>query len=165
MSLATGQTASPECVHDLCNIEKIGRETLNACLKVHCTKVKKIKLHTFETMQAKAKKQLQKHPLIKEEVSLLKRIFQLKSSGMDVNLEETIGRYECSVVPSSLFEDGNMRKTNKAVWLNAILHDETNIQTHNELPEADVLLFLLCTSYSNMHSLKVKHFSSIKTEY
>ena len=87
MSLATGQTASPECVHDMCNIEKIGRDTLNACLKDHCTKVKKIKLHTFETMQAKAKKQPQKHPLIKEEVSLLKRIFHLKSSGMDVNLE------------------------------------------------------------------------------
>ena len=55
---------------------------------------------------------------------------------MDVILEETIGRYECSVVPPSLFEDGNMRKTNKALWLNAILH-ETNIQTHDELPEAD----------------------------
>lgn len=85
-------------------------------------------------MQVKTKKQIQKYPGIKEEVSLLKRIFQLISSGMDVNLEETIGRYGCSLAPPSLFEDGSMRRANKAVWLNAVLH-ETAIQTKDELPE------------------------------
>ena len=53
---------------------------------------------------------------------MLIRLLHQKAVGKDVNLEETIGEYECSKVPQTLFESNvSMRHGCKAGWLTAML--------------------------------------------
>ena len=59
-----------------------------------------------------------------------------KAVGKDVNVEETIGEYECSKVPQALFEStGSMRHGGKAGWLTAVLKETHLKMTVPPLPE------------------------------
>ena len=59
------------------------------------------------------------------------RLVHQNAVGKDVNLEETIGEYECSKVPEALFEsNGSMHHGCKAWWLTAVLKD-----THLKMEE------------------------------
>ena len=138
INIATGQTATAMIRHDLTHVEEIGKIAVDTCLKDKSQKVCKVKLHTFYEMQSiqKQSPQTKKEQLLNE-VTILKRIIQLKATGQDVNLDETIGQYECAQAPPSLFEsDGLMRHGNKSVWLSAILK-ETSLEVKDTLPDSD----------------------------
>ena len=75
--------------------------------------------------------------LLVDEVVMLKRILQLKAVGKNVNLEETIGEYERSKVPPTLFEpNGSMRHGCKTGWLKTGLK-ETHLRLDEKLLESD----------------------------
>ena len=65
---------------------------------------------------------------------MLIRLLHQKAVGQDVNLEETIGEYECSKAPQALFEsNGSMRHGCKGGWLTAVLKE-----THLKMEEISV---------------------------
>lgn len=137
-NIATGQTATAVIRHDLTHVEQIGNDAVDKCLKDKSRKVCKVKLHTFHDMQSKQKQPSQKKKeQLLNEVTILKRIIQLKAAGKEVNLEETIGEFECAKAPPALFEsDGLMRHGNKSVWLAAI-QKETSLELKDCLPESE----------------------------
>ena len=60
-------------------------------------------------------------------------LLQQKAIGKDVNLEETIGEYECSKVPQAFFEqNGSMRHGCTAGWLTGVLN-ETHLKMEEKL--------------------------------
>ena len=64
-----------------------------------------------------------------DEVFILKRLLQLKALGKVFNLEETIGEYECSELPSALFElNGSMRHGCKTGWMRIVLKETHKLQ-------------------------------------
>ena len=71
------------------------------------------------------------------EVTILKRLLQLEAIGHNIDLEETIGHFECAKAPPSLFDaNEQMRHGNKSVWFTA-LQKETSLQVRDSLPDSD----------------------------
>ena len=70
-----------------------------------------------------------------EEVVALLRITQLVASGQDVDIVNTIGTYECSWFPPSLFDETSMmRATGTKSGLIRHSMAEAKIQQYEELP-------------------------------
>ena len=64
---------------------------------------------------------------------MLIRLLHQKGIWENVNLEETIGEYECSKVPQALFEsNGSMRQGCKGLRLTAVLK-ETHLKMEDKL--------------------------------
>ena len=111
--ISTGAHCSPEAKQDLTNLKQMGESTLQKCLEKGGENLPVITLHTFDTDGSKAKltnknkNQLSKKPT---EISLLQRVSQVISAGGEVDMNELIGSYECTNIPSSFFDiDGGLR--------------------------------------------------------
>ena len=135
LNIATGQTATERILHDLTHVEEIGKKAMDACHEGNSQKVCKVKLHTFADIQSKYKlPPCKENKQFLNEVTILKRLIQLKAVGHEVNLEETIGEFECAKAPPSMFEvNEQMRHGNKSVWLTA-LQKETSLEVRDSLP-------------------------------
>ncbi|MES9879520.1 MAG: hypothetical protein ABW185_01410 [Sedimenticola sp.] len=138
INISTGQTATTGVANDLLEAEQIGLAALGKCLSTNGKKVDKVKLKTFHDMKptkqnAVKKKQTQ----LTNEVVVLKRLLRAKTDGAEVSMENTIGDFECSNVPLSLFEnEGMMRQGNKAMLFTTV-KTQSNIQATEQLPESE----------------------------
>ena len=122
----------PEKVNnDLCNESTIGRQLFeefvtnrirSANVNVWDT-MKKTKLHTWKTTGKRVKINTgDKIVELKEDRKLFTRMLLVSKSRPNINLEETIGRHELSVVPRSMFAaDGTMLHCHVKSNLMAIL--------------------------------------------
>jgi len=138
LNISTGQKASKEVLHDLLNARQMGMNAVKECIEQKQTKITNIKLKTFEERKkTQHNRQQKKCEQLSSEVVILKRLLQLKDSGQDIDIEQTIGEHECCNHPPSLFEsDGSMRHGNKATWLTSIM-SQTKTTFIDKLPFSD----------------------------
>ena len=88
-----------------------------------CSTIKKRNLKTFrDVAKSIKKKEREKVVQLKEERTLLSRFLIAARKRTELDLEETIGNYEFSVVPKSMFgQDGEpLLSSDKAKILHAI---------------------------------------------
>lgn len=109
----------------------------------------KFKLVTFEKpKKPKATAIEKKIPHINMEVDIMKRLLKLNAAGRDVKLEDTIGSYECSNVPPSLFDDKHqLRHGTKSSWVTGILA-ETKLKAEERLLQSEKKTAMLVDAMS-----------------
>jgi hypothetical protein len=136
INISTGQKVPKEVMQDLVNAKQVGINAIEDCLAKKEKKITNIKLRTFQDQKKqKPGSQQQKSDQLSNDVVILKRLLQLNAAGQDIDLDKTIGEFECCSQPPSLFEaDGTMRHGNKATWLTSIL-SETQVTSLEELPQ------------------------------
>ena len=127
----------PENVqNDLAKIEKVGSETLEEFLESRLKTqrinvwdpMKKVSLKTWKTTLKETKLKVgDKTVELKEDRGLFARMLIVANSRPDISLETTIGTYELSIVPRSLFAaDGLMNHCSDKSQLMAILEKQAN---------------------------------------
>ena len=148
----------------------MGLEKLSDSLSSDQKKKSKVNLNTFHTKSEILKKPKEKVKVsgISNEISALLCITQIQASGGQMNLNDFIGKHECSDFPPSRFEeDGKMRSGTKANLLK-VLKEETKVTTTPQLPEddsrvsvvVDAMYLIRCWSF-----LKGESFRAIAYKY
>ena len=111
INIHTGQNADPEVHHDLTNVEHIGMKAPSVSLNNDKrTTIGKLKIfHSQYLAKPNGKRGMSTKG---DEVSALLRMTQIIASGGKVDVTQFIGIHECSLSPTSHFDDdGRMRST------------------------------------------------------
>ncbi len=150
-NIVTGERAQPDVQSDLTNLKEIGRNAIDLVIKGNDRKV--VKLKTFHSQNKKGKKSKAKQTgKQSDEMATMLRMTQLVSSGVEVDVVSTVGRYECSEFPPSLFyDDGRMRVQGTKSSLVTVLLKETNVSPESQLPEGDLNTAIVVDAMHSIH--------------
>ncbi len=161
VNISTGQHADAIVQEHLTGVKELGLKALSSSISGDQKKTTIVKLKTFHTQNAKAKKSTGKSATGKsDEVTALLRITQINASGGDFDVVNFIGQHECSKVPPSLFnEDGTMRAAGTKAGLVKTLKDETKVTSVDVLPQGDWKTTVVVDA---MHA--IRHWSFKKNE-
>jgi len=136
INIVSGEHAQPGVEADLTHVEEIGRKAVSYTI----TNDKKVvKLKTFHTPHKKALTSKNKAVKQSNEMAALFRMTQLIACGEDVDVQSTVGHYECSSTPPALFnEDSSMRLKGTKSSLVKVLLKETDVKAVENLPESEL---------------------------
>lgn len=138
INIVTGEHALANVQHDLTHVQQIGLQALENSLHKE-GKAQVVKLNTFFTQnQGKNCNQKAQTPGKSDEVTALLRMTQVIASGGSLDVQEYIGKHECSNYPPSLFnEDGTMRACGTKSGLVKAIKEDTGVSSCEMLPEND----------------------------
>lgn len=140
INVLTGQCADEMVKSHLTGMKELGMKALSESLQSEKPKTVKVRLETFHTQNAKPMKTKKKSaaPGKSDEIAALLRITQIVASGAEVDIEDFIGKHECSKMPPSLFDDeGNMRAAGTKASLVKALKESTGVTNVDSLPPTD----------------------------